>query len=138
MSKKNVNLVTDIAGKNEKFFLKEIKPRGLATPKLLVGCLGFFDVNIWRDVCIDDETGDIRSKYIARQMANYKSYCERMVGVLGNYLAPARIKAEQLIKEDMRLCDEIKKCICSDDATARARSYWEEIKYTISEPHGNS
>ena len=56
MSKKNVNLVTDIAGKNEKFFLKEIKPRGLATPKLLVGCLGFFDVNIWRDVCIDDET----------------------------------------------------------------------------------
>ena len=59
MSKKNVNLVTDIAGKNEKFFLKEIKPRGLATPKLLVGCLGFFDVNIWRDVCIDDETGDI-------------------------------------------------------------------------------
>lgn len=121
MSKRNVNLVTDIAGKNEKFFPKEIKPRGLATPKLLVGLYGFFDANIWRDICIDDETGGIKSKYTARQMANYKSYCERMAGVLGNYLAPARIKAEQLIKEDMRLCDEIKQCTCSDGATARER-----------------
>lgn len=121
MSKRNVNLVTDIAGKNEKFFPKEIKPRGLATPKFLVGLYGFFDANIWRDICIDDETGGIKSKYTARQMANYKSYCERMAGVLGNYLAPARIKAEQLIKEDMRLCDEIKQCTCSDGATARER-----------------
>lgn len=119
MSKKNVNFVTDIIGKKEKIFHKEVKPHGLSTPKFLVGCLGFFDANIWRDVYIDDETGGIRSKYTAQQMANYKNYCERMIGVLGKYLVPVRIRAEQLIKEDMRICDEMKKCICSDDTTAR-------------------
>lgn len=135
MSKKNVNLVTDIVGKNEKIFPKEIKPRGLATPKLLVGWFGFFDANIWRDVCIDDETGGIRSKYTARQMANYKSYCKRMVGVLGNFLTPARIKAEQLIKEDMRICDEIKKCTCSDGATARECEAAEKKLNTLYQNH---
>lgn len=118
MSKKNVDLVTNIDGKNEKLFPKGLKPRGLATPKFLVGCLGFFDANIWRDVCIDDERGDVRSKYTAWQMANYKSYCKRRVGMLGNFLAPARIKAAQLIKDDMRICDEIKS-ICTEGATPR-------------------
>lgn len=41
MSKKNVNFVTDIVGKNEKIFPKELKPHGLATPKFFVGCFGF-------------------------------------------------------------------------------------------------
>lgn len=116
MSKKKENFVADIGGKNVS---KEIKPHGLATPKFFIGCFGFFDANIWRDVCVDDETGVVSSKYTARQMANYNSYCKRMIGVLGNFLTPKRIKAEQLIREDMRICDEIKNCTYSDDATAR-------------------
>ena len=42
MSKKYVNLIINIVGKNEKFFPKELKPRGLATPKFWVGCFWLF------------------------------------------------------------------------------------------------
>lgn len=135
MSKKNEDFVTEIYGKGEKIAFKKFKPRGVDTPKVFVNCIGFFDANIWRDVCVDDETGDVSSKYTARQMANYKNYCKRMVSALGTSLTPARIKAEQLIKEDVGICDEMKKSTCREDATARECEYTSKKVGTLHNRH---
>ena len=134
MSERKV-ILTDIVGKNEKNYSKRVRPRGLATPKFFVGCVGFFDANIWQDVYIDDKTGVFKSKYIARQMANYKSYCNHMTGILGKFLTPVRVKAEQLMKEDMRICDEIKNYTYSGDATARECEELDKKLKTLQQHH---